>query len=143
LLGYTMGMARQYIVTPSPILPVFIVAGGTFAGVVFHGVVSFLLGELDTSWLYLIRVAMLSALYNAILTPLVYPALRRAAEGRAPGGCTGGEARMTEPRTGMRVRVLATLVVVMFAALTTRLWFLQILAAEQYREHATDNAVRP
>jgi len=81
LLGYAMGMARQYIVTPSPILPVFLVAGGTFAGVLFHGVVSFLLGELDTSWLYLTRVALLSALYNAILTPLVYPILRRAAEG--------------------------------------------------------------
>jgi rod shape-determining protein MreD len=81
LLGYAMGMARQYIVTPSPILPVLLVAGGTFAGVVFHGVVSFLLGELDTSWLYLVRVALLSALYNAILTPLVYPVLRRAAEG--------------------------------------------------------------
>ena len=81
LLGYAMGMARQYIVTPSPILPVLLVAGGTFAGVVFHGVVSFLLGELDTSWLYLFRVALLSALYNAILTPLVYPILRRAAEG--------------------------------------------------------------
>ena len=81
LLGYAMGMARQYIVTPSPILPVFLVAGGTFAGVVFYGVVSFLLGELDPSWLYLFRVALLSALYNALLTPLVYPILRRAAEG--------------------------------------------------------------
>ena len=81
LLGYAMGMVRQYIVSPSPALPVLLVAGGTFAGVVFHGVVSFLLGELDTSWLYLIRIALLSALYNAILTPLVYPVLRRAAEG--------------------------------------------------------------
>jgi rod shape-determining protein MreD len=81
LLGYAMGMARQYIVTPSPILPVFLVAAGTFAGVVFYGVVSFLLGQLDSSWLYLIRVAFLSALYNAVLTPLVYPILRRAAEG--------------------------------------------------------------
>jgi penicillin-binding protein 2 len=42
----------------------------------------------------------------------------------------------------MRVKVLAALVVVMFAALTTRLWFLQVLAAERYRAHAADNAVR-
>src|SRR3990172_2064732 len=41
LLGYAMGMARQYIVTPSPILPFFLFSGGTFAGVGFHGVVSF------------------------------------------------------------------------------------------------------
>jgi rod shape-determining protein MreD len=81
LLGYAVGMARQYIVSPSPVTPVLLVGVGTFAGVVFYGVVSFLLGQLDVGWLYLFRVALLSALYNAILTPLVYPLLRRAAEG--------------------------------------------------------------
>jgi len=49
---------------------------------------------------------------------------------------------VTEPRMGLRVKVLATLVLVMFATLTTRLWFLQVLAAEQYKEDAKDNAVR-
>ena len=81
LVGYAIGMLRQYIVSPSPVLPVFLVAGGTFVGVVFYGVVSFLLGQLDTSWWYLFRVATLSAVYNAILTPLLFPILRRAAEG--------------------------------------------------------------
>jgi rod shape-determining protein MreD len=81
LLGYAIGMLRQYIVSPSPVMPVVLVAGGTFAGVVFYGVVSFLLGQLDTGWVYLFRVAALSALYNAILTPLLFPTLRRAAEG--------------------------------------------------------------
>jgi len=81
LLGYAVGMARQFVVTPSPLLPVLLVGGGTLAGVVFHGIVSFLLGQLDTSWLYLFRVAVLSALYNAILTPLVFPLIRRAGEG--------------------------------------------------------------
>jgi penicillin-binding protein 2 len=47
-----------------------------------------------------------------------------------------------EGRAGLRLKVLATLVVAMFAALTARLWFLQVLAAEQYREDATNNAVR-
>lgn len=81
LLGYAVGMARQFIVSPSPVLPVVLVAVGTFGGVMFYGVVSFLLGQLDTSWLYLLRVALLSAVYNAILTPLVFPIMRRAAEG--------------------------------------------------------------
>ena len=81
LVGYAIGMLRQYIVSPSPVLPVFLVAGGTFAGVCFYGVVTFLLGQLDTSWIYLFRVAVLSAIYNAILTPLLFPILRRAAEG--------------------------------------------------------------
>ena len=81
LLGYAIGMARQFIVSPSPVMPVVLVALGTFAGVLFYGVVSFLLGELDSTWLYLLRVAVLSAIYNAILTPLVFPIMRRAAEG--------------------------------------------------------------
>ena len=49
---------------------------------------------------------------------------------------------MTDPGAGLRVKVLAALVVVMFAALTTRLWFLQVLAAERFRSQANDNAVR-
>jgi rod shape-determining protein MreD len=81
VLGYGIGMLRQYIVSPSPILPVVLVASGTFAGVLFYGTVSFLLGQLDTSWVYLFRVAALSAVYNAVLTPLLLPILRRAAEG--------------------------------------------------------------
>lgn len=40
------------------------------------------------------------------------------------------------------MKVLAVLVALLFAALTTRLWFLQVLAAEQYQERAKDNSVR-
>lgn len=49
---------------------------------------------------------------------------------------------MTDPRMGLRLKVLGALVIAMFATLTTRLWFLQVLAAEQYRADAQDNAVR-
>ena len=84
LLGYTVGLARQYIVSPSPLLPTLLVAVGTFAGVLFYGIVSFLLGQLDEPLSYLLRVARLSALYNAVLTPLVYPVLRRVFEGSRP-----------------------------------------------------------
>jgi rod shape-determining protein MreD len=80
LLGYAVGMLRQYVVSPSPLFPVFLVGAGTFVGVLFYGIVSFLLGQLDVPVLYLVRVAALSALYNAILTPLVFPILRRAVE---------------------------------------------------------------
>jgi rod shape-determining protein MreD len=81
LLGYTVGLLRQYIVSPSPVVPVVVVGAGTFVGVLFYGLVSFLLGQFDTTALYLLRVAALSAAYNAILTPLLYPLLRRLAEG--------------------------------------------------------------
>ena len=80
LVGYAIGLLRQYIVSPSPVLPVVLAAGGTFAGVLFYGFVSFLLGQLDVTTTYLLRVALLSALYNAILTPILYPVLRRVAE---------------------------------------------------------------
>src|SRR5512134_710171 len=49
---------------------------------------------------------------------------------------------MTDLRAGSRVKVLAALVAVMFAALTTRLWFLQVLAAEEYEREAVNNSVR-
>ena len=81
LLGYVVGTMRQYIVSASPILPTLIVGGGTFVGICFYGTVSFLLGQLDESFGYVVRVAGLSGLYNAILTPLLFPLLRRLAEG--------------------------------------------------------------
>jgi rod shape-determining protein MreD len=80
LLGYVVGLLRQYVVTPSPLFPVLLVAGGTFLGTLFYGVVSFLIGELQVSTAYLLRVAVLSALYNALLTPLLFPVLRRVVE---------------------------------------------------------------
>ena len=84
LLGYTVGLARQYIVSPSPILPTALVGVGTFAGVIFYETVSFLLGQLDDSLMYLLRVAFLTAVYSAVLTPLVFPILRRIFEGSRP-----------------------------------------------------------
>lgn len=84
LLGYTMGLLRQYIVSPSPFLPVVLVALGTTAGVAFYIVVNFLLGNYDNTLTFAVRVSLLSGLYNAILTPLVLPVLRRVFEGSRP-----------------------------------------------------------
>lgn len=81
LLGYVVGLARQYIVSTSPVLPTALVAVGTFAGIMFYGAVSFLLGQFSEPFIQLSQIAGLSALYNAILTPIVFPLLRRAAEG--------------------------------------------------------------
>lgn len=81
LLGYTVGLARQYIVSPSPLLPTMMVAGATFVGVLFYETVSFLLGTLDIDTIFFLRTAVFSALYTALLTPLVYPLLRRVFEG--------------------------------------------------------------
>jgi rod shape-determining protein MreD len=80
LLGYVIGQLRQYIATPSPLLPVVLVAAGTAVGVVFNELVRFLLGQSVTP-LYVVKTSLLSAAYNAILTPIFYPVLRRVAEG--------------------------------------------------------------
>ena len=80
LVGYVVGTARQYIVTPSPLLPVALVGVATAGGVVFYEMVSLLLGQLPYEPLHLLRVALLSALYNAVLTPFVFPVIRRVAE---------------------------------------------------------------
>lgn len=79
LAGYAVGMLRQYLSSPSPLLPVMLVAGATAGAVVFYGVVDFLLGG-DVGGFYVVRVAVLSGLYNAVLTPLSFPAIRRVAE---------------------------------------------------------------
>jgi penicillin-binding protein 2 len=49
---------------------------------------------------------------------------------------------VTEGSSSLRIRVLATLVAFMFASLVTRLWFLQVLAAEKYRAEVGNNVVR-
>ncbi|MFI5393776.1 MAG: rod shape-determining protein MreD, partial [Myxococcota bacterium] len=38
LVGYSVGLARQYIVSPSPLLPTILVAVGTAAGLIFYQV---------------------------------------------------------------------------------------------------------
>lgn len=49
---------------------------------------------------------------------------------------------MTEYRTRTRMKVLAALVLFMFGAITTRLWFLQVLASDEFSELADQNQVR-
>jgi penicillin-binding protein 2 len=45
-------------------------------------------------------------------------------------------------KTSSRLKLLALFVVIMFVALTTRLWFLQVLAFEDNRDKAQDNGLR-
>jgi penicillin-binding protein 2 len=49
---------------------------------------------------------------------------------------------VTENRAGTRLKILVFLVLSMFAALTARLWFLQVLAAEKSKEAASNNGTR-
>jgi rod shape-determining protein MreD len=80
LLGYAVGTVRQYIVSPSALVPVIMVGGGTAVGLMFNGLVKFLLGQLHEGWGLQLQVALLAGAYNAILTPFVFPLVRRLAE---------------------------------------------------------------
>jgi rod shape-determining protein MreD len=80
LVGYSVGMIRQYVVSPSPLLPVVLVGTGTVAGVLFNQLVTFLLGQGHVTMGYALRVALLSGAYNAVLTPLLFPLIKRVAE---------------------------------------------------------------
>jgi rod shape-determining protein MreD len=84
LLGYAVGMARQYIVSPSPLVPTIVVAISTALGVAFYEIVTFLLGQFEAGFSYAVKVALLTALYNAVLTPILAPLLRRIVEGSRP-----------------------------------------------------------
>lgn len=80
LVGYAVGTIRQYVVTPSPVLPVLVVGAATVVGTLFNEFVTFLLNQLHVGLGEVIRVALLAGLYNAILTPLLFPVIRRVAE---------------------------------------------------------------
>jgi rod shape-determining protein MreD len=80
LVGYAVGAIRQYVVTPSPLLPVLVVGGTTTAAVLFNQFIAFLLGQLNVGAGYVLKVAILEGVYNAVLTPFLFPLIRRVAE---------------------------------------------------------------
>ena len=58
---------------------------GTAGGVAFHKAVAFLLGEEEGPFGYVAKVVLLTAVYGAVLTPIFYPVLRRAAAATTAG----------------------------------------------------------
>ncbi len=54
----------------------------------------------------------------------------------------GGETSLGIDRTKIRLAVFAVLLIAAFVALYSRLWFLQVLAADDYRTQARENRVR-
>jgi rod shape-determining protein MreD len=80
LVGYAVGALRQFVVTPSPVLPVLVVGAATTAAVLFNQFITFLLGQLHVGAGYVFKVALLEGVYNAVLTPFLFPVIRRVAE---------------------------------------------------------------
>jgi rod shape-determining protein MreD len=83
LVGYVVGNSRQYATSPNPLLPVFLVGAATSAGVLFNELVAYLLGG-RVGVGYALQIAVLSGLYNMLLTPFLFPVIRRVAEASRP-----------------------------------------------------------
>jgi len=80
LVGYAVGTVRQFVISPSPLLPVLVVWAATTVGILFNQLVAFLLGQLHVGVGEVVRVALLAGIYNAVLTPILFPVIRRVAE---------------------------------------------------------------
>lgn len=85
LVGYGVGLVGQYIVSPSPLTRSTLVGVATAAAVLFYGFAGFLLGHPAPTPLDWIRIPLLSGIYGAVLTPLVYPAVLRMVPSQIPG----------------------------------------------------------
>ena len=83
LVGYVVGNARHYVSSPNPLLPVFVVGVATSAGVLFNELVAYLLGG-RVGVGYALQIAVLSGVYNMLLTPFLFPIVRRVAEASRP-----------------------------------------------------------
>ena len=75
LIGYFVGRVRAQVQTRSAWLPMVMVFIATFVGVVFYAGFNEALGE-HFSGLSVLRAAGISALYNGLLTPFVFPIVR-------------------------------------------------------------------
>jgi rod shape-determining protein MreD len=79
-LGFGVGTARVYLASESFWLPLGLAAAASLAGVWASGAILRLLDLSGFSWSFVGRSGLTVALYNLLLTPLVYPLVRRLAE---------------------------------------------------------------
>lgn len=79
LVGYMVGIARPYISSSSIFVPLAGIFAGTMAATGLYEIFQALLGERTPPLSRAIQVVLLTAIYNALLVPFIYPLLRRIA----------------------------------------------------------------
>lgn len=84
LAGYAVGSVRAQLQAPSAWVPTVMISVTTVLAVLFYGGFSMLLGEPSLPASRILRHAVLAGVYNALLTPLLFPVIR-------------GLARLTRP----------------------------------------------
>ena len=84
LIGYAVGVFRQYAPHESVWVPVFTVALSTAVAEASYALLSVLLGQPWVSLDVASRVAGLVVLYNTLLTPFAFPLVRKFADRYRP-----------------------------------------------------------
>lgn len=79
LIGYAVGVFRDYVPSESVWMPVLVVAVATAATHVAYAFLSVLLGEPWVSLAFTAKVTGLVVLYNTLLTPFTFPLVRKVA----------------------------------------------------------------
>nr|MBA2426304.1 hypothetical protein [Actinomycetota bacterium] len=80
LIGYTVGVIRQYSIKESVWTPVAAVAAASAIAEIGYAALAILLGERWVSLIYTLKVTGLVVVYNTLLTPFVFPLVRRVAD---------------------------------------------------------------
>jgi rod shape-determining protein MreD len=80
LIAFAVGSFREYSITESVWAPVFVVALSSFIAEAGYAVLAVILGQPWVSFVFTSKVIGLVVLYNTLLTPLLFPLVRRVAD---------------------------------------------------------------
>jgi rod shape-determining protein MreD len=80
LIGYGVGSFRKYAPADSVWTPVLMVAGASAIAEVSYSTLSIIMGRPWVSLAFTAKAAGLIVLYNTLLTPFVFPVVRRVAD---------------------------------------------------------------
>lgn len=77
IVGYVVGIVRPYVQSTSVLLPMAGIFSGSLAGSAIYVILAALLGQSLGPPRRVIEVVFLTAVYNTILVPFVYPVVRK------------------------------------------------------------------
>lgn len=77
IVGYTVGIVRPFVQSTSVMTSVAGILAGSLAGTAIHQILLALVERSSIPFERQVRVVVLTAVYNALLTPFIYPAIRR------------------------------------------------------------------
>jgi cell shape-determining protein MreD len=84
LVAYAVGMFRIYAPQESVLAPVFAVTVATTVAEFGYAAMAIMLGQPWVGFDFTVKVAGLVILYNTLLTPFVYPLVRKVADRYRP-----------------------------------------------------------